>query len=312
MRILILGAGGVGGYFGGRLAEAGRDVTFLVRPGRAEHLKREGLVIRSVFGDAGLTVRTILSGQVETSFDLVILSAKAYDMDSSLDAIAPAVGSQTAVLPLLNGFGHIETLIARFGEERVLGGTCFISSTLDASGTVLHLNDRHEVRFGELRHGLSARVDAIAQLMRPAKMVSRASAGIVQEMWEKWVMLATLAGIMCLMRASVGDIVAAPGGEAFTLQLLAECIAVAEADGHAPRPEVLEPARQTLTAHGSTFSASMLRDLERGGPTEANHVIGGLIARAEHASIATPLLRIAWCHLNASAHRRARAAAEAK
>jgi 2-dehydropantoate 2-reductase len=312
VRILILGAGGVGGYFGGRLAEAGCDVSFLVRPGRAEQLKRDGLVIRSTFGDAHPSVHTIVSGQVNTPFDLAILSAKAYDLESSLDAMAPAVGPRTAVLPLLNGLAHLDALKARFGEERMLGGTCFISSTLDPSGTVLHLNDRHEVRFGELQGGMSPRVETIAELMRPAKMISRISAAIVQEMWEKWVMLATLAGITCLMRASVGDIIAAPGGKAFTLKLLAECVAVAEASGHTPRPEVLGSARQTLTTPGSTFSASMLRDLERGGPTEADHVIGDLIARAGRASIATPLLRIAYCHLKAGAHRRARVATEAK
>ena len=302
----------MGGYFGGRLMEAGCDVSFLVRPRRAEQLKRAGLNLQSRFGDAHLAVRAIVSGELESPFDLVILSAKAYDLDSSLDAITPAVGSKTVVLPLLNGLAHLDALQTRFGAERVLGGTCFISSTLDPSGTVVHLNDRHEVRFGELHEGISERVEAIADLMHPAKMISRASAAIVQEMWEKWTMLATLAGITCLMRASVGDIVAAPGGEALTLQLLGECAATAEASGHAPRPEVLEPARQTLTARGSTFSASMLRDLERGGPTEADHVIGDLIARAERAGIATPLLRIAYCHLKASAHRNARSAADAE
>ncbi|GAC1622299.1 MAG: 2-dehydropantoate 2-reductase [Nevskia sp.] len=300
MKVLVLGAGATGGYFGGRLAEAGRDVSFLVRERRAGLLRANGLVIRSPQGNARLKVPVHVVGNLHhKTFDLVVLACKAYDLDSALTAIKPAVGPETAILPLLNGLRHFEQLDERFGAERVLGGLCSIAVTLDSDGAVEHLSPMHVLRYGERDGSRSARIAAIDALVQGAKADARNSPDILQALWEKWIMLASLAGMTCLMRASVGEIVAAPEGAALMNQMLDECSAIAAAYDHAPRPAVIEGTRKMLTEPGSHFTASMLRDIEHGGRVEADHIVSDLIARGAAKDLATPLLRIACTHLKA-------------
>ncbi|HEX6104901.1 MAG TPA: 2-dehydropantoate 2-reductase, partial [Gemmatimonadales bacterium] len=276
MRILVLGAGGVGGYFGGRLVEAGRDVTFLVRPRRAERLTAAGLTIRSPFGDVTLPQpRTVTADSVRGPYDLILLSCKAYDLDGAVEALAPAVGRETAVLPLLNGMRHLDVLDRRFGAGRVLGGLCLISAALDGEGRILHLNELHTVVFGERDGGATPRVAAVAAAFDGALVDARASPAVLQEMWEKWVFIAALAGITCLMRAPVGDIVAA-GAADLGIRLLDECAAIAGAEGFPPGAVAMERSRAMLTAPRSPLAASMLRDVEGGGPTEGSHIVGDL------------------------------------
>jgi 2-dehydropantoate 2-reductase len=301
IRILVVGAGAIGGYFGGRLMEAGRDVSFLVRPRRAAELAAAGLVIKSAAGDATLSApRTVLADNLRAAYDLVLLSCKAYDLDGAIASFAPAIGPQSAILPLLNGMHHLDVLAERFGDDRVLGGQCLIAATLDENRAIRHLNKDHELTFGERGGGLSDRVRAIANAMEGARFTARVSEQIMQEMWEKWVFLAALAGGTCLLRAAIGDIVQSPGGTETVLGLLDECRDVAEANGYAPRPAVVERSRAALTAAGSTLTASMLRDIERQAPIEADHVIGDLIRRGNPGGSSAdimPLLRLAYLHL---------------
>jgi 2-dehydropantoate 2-reductase len=305
LRILVLGAGAVGGYFGGRLVEAGGDVTFLVRERRAAELAAGGLVIKSSYGDATLAVQTVTAGPALKPFDIILLACKAYDLASAIDSIAPAVGPESAVLPLLNGLSHLDALEARFGKDRVLGGVAQIGATLGANGRIEHLNRVHRVIFGERDGRRSPRVAALAELTARAKFDAALSEIILLEMWEKFVLLATLAGMTCLMRASVGAIMATREGEALMGEFLDECNAVAVAAGQAPRAAFLERTRATLTARDSDFTASMLRDIERGGPTEGDHILGDLLRRARALGVATPLLRVAACHVEAYEVRRA-------
>jgi 2-dehydropantoate 2-reductase len=302
VRILVLGAGAVGGYFGGRLAEAGGDVTFLVRERRAAELAAHGLVIASPCGDATLRVRTVTAAS--EPFDIVLLCCKAYDLKDAIESIAPAVGRNSAVLPLLNGLRHLDELNGRFGAERVLGGLAAIPATLGADGRIEHLGKFHRMTFGEQDGRRSERVEAFAALAARTKFDAASSGIILQEMWEKWVLLATLAGMTCLMRAPVGAIVATREGEALTNELLGECSAVAAASSFAPRADILEGTRRMLTARGSSFTASMLRDIERGGPTEGEHILGDLLQRARALRVAAPLLRTAACHVEAYEARR--------
>lgn len=298
MRILIVGAGATGGYFGGRLLQHGRDVTFLVREKRAAELARTGLVIRSACGDADLPAPpTVLARGLREPFDLVLLSCKAYSLDAVMDDIAPAVGPHTAILPLLNGMRQLDLLDARFGADRVLGGQCVIAATLDGQGAVRHLNQSHSLTFGERDGSASPRMQAITQAFADAGFEARPSTAILQDMWDKWVFLASLAGITCLMRASVGDIMAAPGGREATLALLEECRAVAERAGHAPGEATMQRARSVLTEAGSTLTASMLRDLQAGAAIEADHVIGDMLARSGRQHDATSLLAVVHAHL---------------
>ena len=306
MRILVIGAGAIGGYFGGRLLEAGRNVTFLVRPGRAEQLARTGLSIRSRFGDIDLPAPTVVAERIDRPFDVVLLSCKAFDLDDAIPSFAPAVGPNSAVLPLLNGMRHLDALEGRFGAGAVLGGQCAISTTLDADGRILHLNDVHSLSFGERDGAQSARVGAIAECFAGAKFVSSPSKVIVQEMWEKWVFISALAGITCLMRAPVGDIVAGGSADVATT-LLDECAAIARLLGFPPRDAAMQRFRTTVTAVGSSFAASMLRDVERGARTEAEHILGDLLRRSGNPA-AYPVLRIACGHLLSYEARRVRTA----
>src|SRR5580700_10356474 len=131
MRILVVGAGSVGGYFGGRLAQAGRDVTFLVRPLRAQQLARDGLRIVSPHGDVVLTPKLLSAEQLTQPYDVVFLSVKAYALDAAMNDFAAAVGAETMILPVLNGMRHVELLIARFGKQQVLGGVCLVATEID-------------------------------------------------------------------------------------------------------------------------------------------------------------------------------------
>jgi 2-dehydropantoate 2-reductase len=312
MRILVVGAGAMGGYFGGRLLEAGRDVTFLVRPRRAAQLAKTGLVIRSKFGDANLSAPpTVVADALREQFDLILLSCKAYDLESAADSFAPAVGKDTAILPFLNGMRHIDYLVERFGENAMLGGQCIISTTLDAEGRILHLNDTHLLSFGERDSAKSPRAEKIAATLAGAKFDSRLSEAILHEMWEKWAFIASAATINCLMRGTVGDIMAA-GGEELTLALLHECDGIATARGFPTSDAVMKRNVAILTTPGSGFAASMLRDVERGAPIEADHVVGDMVRRGEALKRDIPLLRIAYTHLKAYEARRAREAATAK
>jgi 2-dehydropantoate 2-reductase len=305
MRILVLGAGAIGGYYGGRLAEAGADVTFLVRPRRAQQLAEHGLVVRSPLGDIARKVRTVLAGGIRESFDLVLLSCKAYDLDGAIEAIAPAVGPHGAILPLLNGINHMAVLAGRFGAERVLGGCCGIGVLLEPSGEVRHVGSMEWLTFGEISGERSARCDVLARLFAGAKVNATVSDTIVQAMWDKFVMLASLAAATTLTRANVGEILAAPLGEWLVLEALAECTRVAAADGHPATKEALERTRKMLTTRGSVFTASMQRDLVAGGPTEGDHIIGDLVRRADRRGVEdVPLLRLALANLQVHEARR--------
>lgn len=310
MRILVLGAGAVGGYFGGRLAQKGADVTFLVRPKRAEALARDGLRIASRFGDSRQQVTCVTQDQLQPRFDVIVLTAKAYDLAAAIDAIAPAMGGKDdargIVLPLLNGIAHMELLDRRFGRKRVLGGVAYIAATLAPDGEIRHLNDFHRMVYGARSESQRRTCDALAAELAGVNFEWQQLDAIEQAMWDKWVLLATLAGMTCLMRASVGDIVATASGAKLMLALLHECAGVASAAGFSTPDGVMQNYRGLLTEAGSAFTASMLRDIESGGPTEGDHILGALLARARDRNLVTPLLEVAVTHLEAYAARRRR------
>jgi len=311
MRILVVGAGATGGYFGGRLLQAGRDVVFLVRPKRAAQLATSGLAVRSSHGDFTIHAPpTVLSEHIHQPFDLILLSCKAYDLAGAMESLAPAVGPETVILPLLNGMRHLEVLDGRFGKASVLGGRCLISVTLNDEGVIVQLTPIHTLSFGEREGGTSERVGRITDALAGTLFEVSPSEQIVQEMWEKWVFLATLAGATCLMRASIGDIVASPGGRDVMLNLLEECRVIADAQGYKPRAPFLEASRTMLTTPDSPITASMLRDIESNARIEADHIIGDLLSRRPRGDgdrVIVSLLEIAHTHLQAYQMRRSKA-----
>jgi 2-dehydropantoate 2-reductase len=309
MRVLVIGAGALGGYFGGCLIRAGRDVTFMVRPGRAAQLARDGLRIASPHGDFSVPARTVLANAIDDQFDLILLAVKSYSLEDALDQFAPAVGPTTAILPVVNGMAHIDRLAARFGGERTLGGMAIISATLEAEGRIVQFIPVHDLVYGELAGGFSDRISALSEVLGGAGFNARASDVVMQDMWEKWAGLATNAGITCLMRASLGDILSAPDGGDTMLRLFRECSLVAERAGFALRQPFVDLCVTMLSTAGSPIKASMLRDIERGAPTEGDHVLGGMIARARSFDVETPLLALARTHVAAYEASRMREAA---
>lgn len=305
MKILVLGAGGVGGYFGGRLAQAGSDVTFLVRERRAAQLRADGLRVQTPDGEFSVVAKAVQRHEIDAPFDLVLLTCKAYDLGSAIDTIRPAVGPGTTIVPLLNGLAHLDRLDSEFGAERVIGGSCGIAATLSAEGVVIQMSPFHWIRFGDRAGKSRAQVDALATAYAGTPVDAAAVPDILQTMWEKFVLLTTLAACTSFMRGSVGDILAASGGEAIMRELLDTCVGAAKAAGHAPSAKSLAQTESLLFARGSAFSASMLRDIERGGPTEADHIVGDMLRRARAAGLDARLLAAAYAHLQVYENRRA-------
>jgi 2-dehydropantoate 2-reductase len=300
MRILVVGAGAIGGYFGGRLLQARCDVTFLVRPKRAAELASAGLVIKSPNGDVTLkNPPTVQADKLSEKFDVVLLSCKAFDLEDAIKSFAPAVGPSTSIIPLLNGMLHLGVLDQKFGAERVLGGLCAIAATLNEAREVVQLAPMQSLNFGERDGRISDRVRAIADIFASGNIGAVASEHIMQDMWEKWVFLASLAASTCLMRTSIGNILAVAGGRDFLLGMLDETSAIAKAAGHEPTGPFFQRTKGMLTAEGSQMTASMFRDVKAGFPVEADHVIGDLVARADAAKIPVPKLRIASTPLKA-------------
>ncbi|MBL6077590.1 2-dehydropantoate 2-reductase [Belnapia sp. T18] len=298
MRILFLGAGAIGGYYASRLADAGADVSLLVRPGRAAQLERDGLVIASRGEVRRQRLPVLQSGQVDRLFDIVLLTCKAYDLGSAMEATAPAVGQGSLVLPLLNGIAHLDELDGRFGAARVLGGVAMIATMMEPDGTIRHIGPMDTLVLGDRSGTITPPVRTLAEAFAAGSVAARASAEIVQDLWEKWCMLAPGAALTCLMRGTVGEVMATEDGPALARLLLAEARAIAAAHGHAPRPPAIAHADRILTDPQSGWAASMMRDIQQGAPrVEAEHVVGDLVRRGRACGLASPMLAAAFAQL---------------
>jgi 2-dehydropantoate 2-reductase len=304
MRLLVVGAGATGGYFGGRLAAAGRDVTFLVRSGRKAQLEARGLEIVSPHGDVTVKPRLVTADAIDGPYDAILLTVKGYGLAGALDDIAPAVGPETVIVPVLNGIGHMDALIARFGADRVAGGVCKIAATIDGDGRVVQLSQLQYLAYGEMDGRRSARMVALDALMTDAGFPAQLSDNIAREMWEKWLLLASLGAITCLMRGTIGETVAAPGGRAFASAVVDEVVTIIRAVGVAPSDAAVEGTRTLMTQEGSPFASSMFRDLSAGNAVEADEIVGDLVRRGQGAGIAASLLSAAYAHLMVYANRR--------
>lgn len=297
MRILVVGAGAVGGYFGARLQEAGRDVSFLVHSRQAETLRAHGLRIVSPFGDATIQPRLLLASGIAGAYDLILLCVKAYSLDAAMNDFAAAVGPDTVILPLLNGMRHLDLLARRFRDRNVIGGVCLIVAEMDKDNRILQLTKTQELVYGERDGEHSARIETLHKTMQGAKFDSRKSEIIEQEMWEKWVMLASLGATTCLMRGNIGEIQAVPGGASIALRILAECRAIAAACGHAPSDGFTARTEKMMTVPGSTLTSSMYRDLSKKGRVEADQILGDLLDRGKKLGVPSPLLEAAYVNL---------------
>jgi 2-dehydropantoate 2-reductase len=298
MRILMVGAGAVGGYFGGRLAEAGRDVTFLVHARRAEKIRSDGLRILSPHGDLTLHPKTIQAKDLTAAYDVILLSVKAYALEAAINDFAPGLGAETMILPVLNGMRHIELLTSRFGERSVIGGVCIVAAEMDKDDRIVQLADAQQLTYGERDGGTSERMNALDETMQNAGFDARLSENITQEMWQKWVQLASIGAVTCLLRGNIGEIEAVPGGADLSLKILGECSAIATACGYAPGDDFLTRIRAAMTTPGSQLTSSMYRDLVNGNRVEVDQILGDLLTPARNLGIAAPLIDAAFVNLS--------------
>ncbi|MFD3665388.1 ketopantoate reductase family protein [Streptomyces sp. NPDC058659] len=297
MKILVVGAGATGGYFGALLARSGQDVTFLVRPARAGALRERGLRVVGRDEEWVLTPRLVTADELTGPYDLVLLSVKSTGLDRAVEDIAPAVGPGTALVPLLNGLAHIDVLNARFGASAVLGGVAKVVTTLDETGDIRRLAPLAHLAFGEQDGTVSARVERIRAVLDAAGIDAPVPERVMTAMWHKWVFITTFGAVTSLMRGTVGDVYDTPGGAALGPSVLDEAAAVAAAAGH-PVPEAERAATlAVVSASGSRMVPSLYRDLTAGHPTEVEHLFGDLTDRARAFGVATPLLDLATLHL---------------
>lgn len=298
MRILVVGAGATGGYFGGRLAQSGRDVTFLVREKRAALLKASGLQIETPEGNFSLQPKLVLASELRETFDLIILTVKGFSLEAVLEEFAPAVGEETMILPVLNGMRHLEVIQQRFGHHRALGGLCRINATLGEQGQVRQMTAMHEITYGEVDGQRSSRVVKIDEVLQDAGFTARLSEAIVSEMWEKWLFLSSLGGITCSMRGNIGQVARAEGGEQFATAFIQEVVSIVVAGGYQERPHITAHTIKELTRKESVQTSSMYRDMSQGLPVEADQILGDLVAISAKAGLTTPLVNAAYTHMS--------------
>ena len=302
MRVLVLGAGAIGGVFGARLIEAGAEVCFAVRPARAAALRSGGLVVAASGWRFERKVDARCAEELSPPFDLAIISCKAYDLDPAMESIGSVLNERTTVLPLLNGIAHYDWLDARFGSSRVAGGYCHLAATVDAGGTVRQMSEFARIGFGARPNNSVSSANilgALAKLFEGTAVECTLSGVVMQDVWEKFTFIAALASMTCLMRAAVGDIVAADHGRALMQRMFDLCAATAAHAGFPMRKEPRDSYLRGLMADGSGTTSSMLRDLEAGRRIESDHIVGDMLRRARTAGLSTDLLETAFAHLQA-------------
>ncbi|PTX51472.1 ketopantoate reductase [Melghirimyces profundicolus] len=296
MRILMVGAGAVGGYFGGRLLEKGEDVTFFVRPRREQQLREGGLVIRSIHGNFQTPVCTLTPGGEAEAFDLAVLAVKAYHLDRILEDVRPYIGSETMVLPLLNGLTHLDKLDEAFSPDQVLGGLCFIETTLTAQGEIEQYSDRHDLMFGERDGSVSDRIRRLEKTLNGARMNAVRSDNILMEMWKKYLFISTFSGITSLMNSAIGPILETEYGSGITRRLLDEIAACARHREPSLNDTLVDGVFKVVSSLAPQMKSSMLRDIEKGSPVEADHLHGELLRMAGDRED-LPLLRTVYTFL---------------
>jgi 2-dehydropantoate 2-reductase len=298
MRILMVGAGATGGFYGGMLLRAGRDVTFLLRPSRAQHIREHGLTILPHEGDA-ITLHPPVLTAAElpkaAPFDLIILSTKSYQLEAAMADIAPAVGPDTMVMPILNGMRQIEALTTRFGPGHILPGTVRIVSDLDAQGRILQLNPLDEMSYGEISRAHTPRILAVHETMQGAGFTAILQPDILATLWQKWWILASMGAICVLSRGTIGQAAQVPYGPELALAILKECTDVASANGYPPNPAMYAQHKDRFTDPSSTLTSSMYRDMSKGAPVEADHILGDLLTHA--SGVPVPLITAAYVQL---------------
>jgi 2-dehydropantoate 2-reductase len=297
MKILVIGAGAVGGYFGGRLLEKGEDVTYLLREGRQKQLQDLGLDIESIHGNALLHPKIILAGEEAGPFDVILLTTKSYHLDGAIKDIRPYVTEETVILPLLNGILHFETLDKEFGANKVIGGLCFVESTLDSKGRIIQTSPGHDFVFGERSGEKTERIMKIAEAFSGTKANFRLSENISQDLWHKYMFISTMSGITTLMRQPIGPIRETESGNHTIKRLQSEIFKIMKSVDAPIAEEIESMQMKQITGLGYTMKSSMQRDMEKLAQVEVEHLHGYLLEIAQREKIDVPVLEAVYANL---------------
>ncbi len=290
MKILVLGAGAVGGYFGGRMAEAGMDVTFLVREKRQKKLEKSGLIIKSPKGDFVTSPKLVNIDNVDSIYDVILFTNKAYDLDEILQSPFP-VKDGSIIIPLLNGYAHMEQLRNKFPNARLFGGIAHIFSTLNKEGEIHHFNDIHSLTVGHLSKADETDGRIFFHSCSSANFSIKYSDDIITDLWHKWVFITTVAGATTLFNATIGEIASTEHGIAFITDLHDECINIAKSEKIQVSDDDLAQQRRFLSDKKSTWSSSMRRDMVNKSKIECAHIFLELINIADKNNVECPSLK---------------------
>ena len=299
MNIVVLGAGAVGGYFGGRLASSGSAVTFLVRERRYQQLKNTRLNVQSTHGNFSVTPRLSLSTQEIDNPDVVLVAIKNYHLKDAFPQIKKLVQKGAKVLPLLNGVQHMETLISEFGQESVLGGLCYIETTLDENGKIVHTSPMHDIVFGSLTSFTDEPfLKDLEVAFKNSGVNIRRSQSIMVEMWQKFIFLTSFSGITAATRKPIGDILNDAVSHDFLQDMIQEIISVAEAKQVKLPSSTFEQVINKLKSVTPTMTSSLHRDLEKGLPLEIDSLQGAVLEMAKSCAINVPCIRSVYALLH--------------
>lgn len=297
MKILIIGAGGIGGYFGARLMERGQDVTFLVRERRKKQLERTGLNVESVHGDMQMVPKLITAKDASGPYDLILLTTKSYQLEGAIEDIRPFAGEDSMIMPLLNGISHIGRLVAAFGENRVLGGLCFIETTLDEHGKIVQTSPMNQLVYGERSGEKTERILEVERAFSGTKADFALSENIEQDMWHKYLFITAMSGITAAMASPIGPIRDLESGKRTISAFLAELVAVMEAIDAPIKETIAEDQLAKIMSLGPDMKSSMQRDMEKGQPIEADHLQGHLLENAKAKGVPVPVLETIYTKL---------------
>ncbi|GAE36986.1 ketopantoate reductase family protein [Halalkalibacter akibai] len=298
MKVVVLGAGAVGGFFGGKLAACGFDVTFLVRKRRYEQLQNTGLHIKSIKGDFSIKPSLAVDANDIDQPKLVLVSLKNYHIEAALPELEKLVQKGAIILPLLNGMKHLKVLTERLGAENVLGGLCYIESTLNENGEIIHTSALHDVAFGAISDIDNSFLQDIKAMFEKAEVPVTLSETILEDMWKKYIFLTSLSGITTATRKPIGVALEDPVTFQFLKDLVSEVYTTAQTHTSNLPETTVDQVISKLQSLSPTMTSSMHRDLEKGLPIELESLHGYFIQLAEEANIETPSIRAIYSLLH--------------
>jgi 2-dehydropantoate 2-reductase len=307
MRIGVMAAGAVGGYFGGRLAAAGHDVVFFARGANLAALRKDGLRIESVKGDVHLQKVTATDDPKSVPpVDILLFAVKLWDTEKAGEMIRSIVGPGTRVITLQNGVDSVERLQPILGRENVVGGMAYIASVMPSPGVISHTSDFAEMRCGRVDGKPDPKLTAFAEAAHKAKIDVTLTDTIDLDRWKKFVFLVGLSSMTGATREPLGKILADPDTRAMFLAVMQEVVAVGRAKGVPLRPEFAEDRMSFAATTPAGFKASLLHDLERGNRLELDWLGGRVVALGRELNVPTPMNTAAYAVLKL--HRMGRAA----